>query len=313
MKFVIMSQMAKKLVNIFDVTLRDGIQNLKSVNPPKPIFTSGMKLNILNRLVGAGISQIEFGSNVSHKIIEMTNTKNMVDSFDIYNFNPNVKLCLLVPNYKKYIETFQWKNFKFINNFSLITACSQEFVKANTRMTMQENLIEIDKILMNSGNFRIYVSCCFGCPIEGPTNPAHIDNLRTIINKYSSNPNVSEIVLSDTIGSYDMTQLEEYMGLFKSSGKISLHIHSDTHDKNISQIIQKYLYDIVSIDTSMGNIGGCPTVSKSKIKPNLSTLKVAEIINEIENKQVYNLKEITSLESLVRDVIQSHLNNPPHI
>ena len=63
----------------------------------------------------------------------------------------------------------------------------------------------------------------------------------------------------------------------------------------------------------MGNIGGCPSVEKSKVKPNLSTLKVAEIINGLEEKQIYDVKEIANLESLVKDIIICHTNNPPHI
>ena len=308
-----MSQISKNLVKIFDVTLRDGIQNLKTTSS-KPIFTSGMKLQIMNRLIGANVKQVEFGSNVSLKITEMANTKDVVDSFDVYKPEPDVKLCLLVPNYKKYVETFKWKNSQHINNYSLITACSEGFIKKNTQMTFNQNLEEIDKILHDTNNkFRLYVSCCFGCPIEGQTTSTHLDNLKTIVNKYSSNVNINEIVLSDTIGSYNMNQLDEYMRLYKSSKKISLHIHSDEHDKNIPSIVENYMFDIVSIDTSMGNIGGCPSVEKAKVKPNLSTLKVAEIINGLENKQIYNLKEIAILESLVKDIIRSQLDNPPHL
>lgn len=307
-----MSQNSRKLVKIFDVTLRDGIQNIKRNNIP--IFSPTVKHNIINRLISANIKQIEFGSHVSPKIIEMSNTKEVVGLFNVGEQINGAKLCLLVPNYKKYTDTFNWKGSNFINKYSLITACSEGFINKNTQMTFKQNLEEIDRILENSQkNFRLYVSCCFGCPIEGATNTKHLDNLHLIINKYASNPIIDEIVLSDTIGSYDMAQLDDYMRLYKSSNKISLHIHSDEHDKNIKKIIQKYFTDIISIDTSMGNIGGCPSVDKSKVKPNLSTLKVAEIINEIERKPVYNIKEIASLETLVQNIISSHIYNPPHI
>ena len=307
-----MSQHSRKLIKIFDVTLRDGIQNIKRNNIP--IFSPIVKLNIINRLIGANVKQIEFGSNVSPKIIEMSNTKDVVGSFDIYDRNNGANLCLLVPNYKKYTDTYNWTGSKFINKYSLITACSEGFINKNTQMTFKQNLEDIDRILDNSHkNFRLYVSCCFGCPIEGVTSVKHLNNLHFIINKYASNPLVDEIVLSDTIGSYDMTQLDDYMRLYKSSQKISLHIHSDEHDKNIEKIIQNYFADIISIDTSMGNIGGCPNVEKSKVKPNLSTLRVAEMINEINRTPIYNVKEIAYIDTLVQNIINSHINNPPHI
>jgi isopropylmalate/homocitrate/citramalate synthase len=296
-----MSQNSRKLVKIFDVTLRDGIQNLKRNSP---IFSPSTKLDIINRLINANINQIEFGSNVSPKIIEMSNTKDVLNLFDIHNKNNSANLCLLVPNYKKYVETFNWNGSECISKYSLITACSESFINKNTQMTFNQNLEEIDKILENSRKkFRLYVSCCFGCPIEGVTSTKHLNNLHLIINKYAQNPIIDEIVLSDTIGSYSMSQLDDYMRLYKSSQKISLHIHSDEYDKNIKKIIQNYSSDIISLDTSMGNIGGCPSVEKSKVKPNLSTLKVAEIINEFDNKPIYNLKELASLEMLVHGII----------
>lgn len=299
-----MNKLSNKLVKIFDVTLRDGIQNLKGINS-KPIFTHDTKLYLINQLTKANINQIEIGSNVSPKIIEMLNTQEIINLFAINKSMSNDKFCVLVPNYKKYIETLNWSNSFYINKYSLITACSEGFINKNTKMTFTENLEEIDKILLNTKNkFRLYVSCCFGCPIEGPTTIEHLDNLKKIINKYSHHQSIDEIVLSDTIGSYDMNQLDEYMQLYKSSNKISLHIHSDEHDKNIPIIIKKYLFDIVSIDTSLGNIGGCPNVEKKKIKPNLSTLTVAKIINDLESKQIYNIEELTNLETIVKDIIE---------
>ena len=66
---------------------------------------------------------------------------------------------------------------------------------------------------------------------------------------------------------------------------------------------EKYGDQLVSIDTSLGNLGGCPSVNSSKLKPNLSTLKVAYLINQITKKQVYDIDEILDLENLVRTTI----------
>ena len=98
-----MAKVFNNLVKICDVTLRDGIQGLKSKSG-KPIFNSSIKLNIMNRMNLAGIQNIEFGSNVSTKITEMSNTQEVVNSFD--HFAPSSNLYILVPNYKKYKEQF---------------------------------------------------------------------------------------------------------------------------------------------------------------------------------------------------------------
>lgn len=294
----------KNFVKICDVTLRDGIQGLKS-KTGNPIFSYSQKLHIMNRLNHAKVNKIEFGSNVSSKLIEMANTSEVVKNLGMFSPNKDTNLYLLLPSYKKYIEVCEWYNYyDMVSHNSLITACSESFVKKNTNMSLEDSWHEIDRILEDSSKkARIYISTCFGCPIEGKITPTHIRNIESIFKRYSSNPKVEEIVISDTIGSYDMTQLNEYMKLFSSTGKVSLHIHSTPDDRNISDILNTWYQQLVCIDTSMGNIGGCPNVEKHKIKPNLSTYQIAMILNSIAKQEMYNLDEIKCLESLVSDRI----------
>ena len=288
----------RNFVRICDVTLRDGIQNLKSTNT---IFSKNLKNDIIYRLNNSNITNIEFGSNVSHKIKEMANTKDVLQSMNFDNLKSN--LFLLVPNYNKFEELNNWTNINKVNRISLITACSETFVKKNTNMSLNENFDQIDKILNSSSDkkFRIYISTCFGCPFEGTINKSHLKNIDLIFDRFSQHEKTDEIVISDTIGSYDMDQLHQYIKNYNLSNKLSLHIHSHTEDMNIKKIIEKYGDQLVSIDTSLGNLGGCPNVVSSKLKPNLSTLKVAYLINQITGKQVYDIDEILDLENLVRE------------
>jgi hydroxymethylglutaryl-CoA lyase len=290
----------RNFVKICDVTLRDGIQNLKSTNT---IFSKNLKNDIIYRLNNSNISNIEFGSNVSHKIKEMINTKDVLQSMNFDNLKSN--LFLLVPNYNKYEELNSWVNISKVNRISLITACSETFVQKNTNMSLKENLDQIDKILNSSNDkkFRIYISTCFGCPFEGIINDTHLKNIDLIFNRFSHYDKTHEIVISDTIGSYDMDQLHHYVKNYNSTNKLSLHIHSYSEDMNIKKIIENYGDELVSIDTSLGNLGGCPSVSSAKLKPNLSTLKVAYLINQITGNQVYDIDEILDLENLVRTTV----------
>jgi hydroxymethylglutaryl-CoA lyase len=294
---------SNKFVRICDVTLRDGIQNLKSF---KTIFSKNLKNDIIYRLNNSNITNIEFGSNVSHKIKEMINTKDVLQSMNFDNLKSN--LFLLVPNYNKYEELNNWTNIDKINRISLITACSETFVQKNTNMSFNENLEQIEKILNSSNNkkFRIYISTCFGCPFEGTINDLHLKNIDLIFNRFGHHKKTEEIVISDTIGTYDMDQLYQYIKSFNSTNKLSLHIHSHSEDLNLRNIIEKYGDQLLSIDTSLGNLGGCPNVVSSKLKPNLSTLKVAYLINQITGNELYDTDEILNLENLVRTTITSN-------
>ena len=299
-----MTKLINNFVKVCDVTLRDGIQNLKSSNN-NPIFSTSIKNNIINKLVNANIKNIEFGSNVSHKITEMINTKQVLESIE-YNKLHNLNLFLLVPNYNKFQELDKWNNINYVNRISLITACSNTFIQKNTNMTFNENLDQIDKTLTlpsHGKKFRIYISTCFGCPFEGSINKLHINNINKIFNRFSTNDKVDEIVISDTIGNYDMMQLNQYIQAFKLTKKLSLHIHSDSEDPNIQKIIEKYGDQLISMDTSLGNLGGCPSVVSSKLKPNLSTLKVAQIINNSMGTTIYNTDALLDLEILVKNIL----------
>lgn len=290
------------IVKICDVTLRDGIQNLKS-NNNNPNIPLNKKIQLIQLFGESNINRIEIGSNVSHKIIEMKNTHELVS---VLESKPKSNYYLLVPNYKKYLETINWSNIQSISHLSLITACSESFIKKNTQMSFNQNIDDINQIIKNLTSnikIRIYISTCFGCPFEGKFNSEHYKNVEKIFDKFVDNDNVEEIVISDTIGSYDMNLLSDYMKTFDSTKKVSLHIHSNPNDSNIKNILEKYIDSLVSIDTSIGNIGGCPSVG-SNVKPNLNTYIVAQYINEIMGQTIYELDKIYHADLL----IQNHFN-----
>jgi hypothetical protein len=91
-----------------------------------------------------------------------------------------------------------------------------------------------------------------------------------------------------------MNQLDEYVKLYKSTNKLSLHIHSHPEDSNIKTIIEKYGSHLVSIDTSLGN---------------LSTLKVAQIINQVMNESIYDTDELFELEFFVKKSLKERQTN----
>lgn len=285
---------------ICDVTLRDGIQNLKTKSQ---IFSVGDKINIIERLLKSNLPNIEFGSNVSHKITEMKNTNDVIKQLPYFPVKP--KLYLLVPSYKKFIETKKWDEINKVKYLSLITASSETFIRKNTNMSITENFEEIHGILKNTDlHCRIYISTCFGCPFEGSLNKTHQQNIHNIFEQFVDNTKVKEIVLSDTIGNYNLEQVNKYMQMYGSTKKVSLHIHSDEMDPNIPKLLSQHLDELISIDTSLGNVGGCPSVDKKVVKPNLSTLQVATIINQLTKENIYDLDQLQQVDQLVREIIQ---------
>jgi len=281
-----------RIARICDVTLRDGIQALNKGH----IFTPYFKNFVIKNLIKSNITDIEIGANVTPKLVQMANTQEIINRIE---YNPSNNYMVLVPNYEKHIETLKWDPLKNIKTHSLITACSRTFIEKNTRMSFEDNINELDKIIFkkydNPVNYRLYISCCFGCPFEG-YNFEHDLLLYYIIYRY--NNNVSEIVISDTIGTYEQERLDWIVDHFRYTNKLSLHLHSNWNEEQVFNFVKKYVNKFVSLDTSLGALGGCPAIDGKEVKPNLNTVILAKSINKLLNKPYYNIEMLEILNRL---------------
>ena len=117
-----------KSLNLFDVSLRDGLQTWKripSLNEKKSLLHKISKLPNVNK--------IEVGSVVSHKILPQFN-----DSIELYHYTRktynHLTPYLLVPNLKMQEKAL----FSKIENMSFITSISDQFQKKNTNMGLND-------------------------------------------------------------------------------------------------------------------------------------------------------------------------------
>lgn len=302
------------MLKLCDVTLRDGIQNL-----PKFISTS-KKLNIYKHIYNSGIDNIEIGSNVSNKITQMSDLQSVLKGIKLFHYDQTAtkpNLTCLVPSFKKYNEFLSFTGQEYIDTIALITAATNSFTYRNMGgMTIKKSLEEIDTILDYNKKIsipkrvRIYISCCFGCPFIDPSEDPNevkkviINNTIDIINRYSSNPFVYEIIISDTIGKYDELMLNNVLMNIdnKSFSKIGIHLHISNTD--VSKVLISTLSkNIKLLDVSHSYIGGCPSIDDNKkIKSNLNIIDLLDITRKLGfkdnidiDKVIYNNKFINNL------------------
>ena len=280
-----------RLARICDVTLRDGIQSLNKGYVFSPYF----KNFVIKNLSKSNIYNIEYGANVTSKLIQMANTKELISHIEKKPYN---NLMMLVPNYEKHIEALEWDKNRITRTHSLITACSRTFIERNTKMSFEDNIKELDKIIFRQYNnpvsYRLYISCCFGCPFEN-YNHEHNILMNNIIDRYHKS--VNEIVISDTIGSYEEGRLDWIVKNFSYTNKLSIHLHNNWNEEQIYNFIIKYGFKFYAIDTSLGTLGGCPAVD-GKVKPNLNTVLVAKAFNRLLGGPYYNIEMLKILNKL---------------
>ena len=260
-----------KMLKLFDVTLRDGLQSTSK------IYNLIEKKEILQNIILKRPQAIEIGSIVSSKILpQMNNSLELYQEAKEYNIvlGNSIDLYLLIPNLKG-LEVASMNN---VNKFSFITSVSDSFQKKNIGKTLVETkgqlrqMIENDIITSNT-KIKLYISCITDCPIQGKIGYTKI--IDEILYYYYSYENLDELCLSDTCGTlqYDKFKLiiKELEKRQVNLGKFSLHLHNQENKQNIQDIILyamkkgMYRFDV----SYMPELGGC-SVTMKNTKGNLS-------------------------------------------
>ena len=187
--------MANK-INVLECGPRDGWQNLKQM------LTFDQKMDLIDRMFDAGVTQMEVTSFVSPKAIPQ-----MADAADVAKAciekHPDATLYALVPNFRGVENAFN----AGIRSVSYVISVSESHNKANIRRTHEESLAELQKIMDTYPQMNICVALAtvFGCPFEGiPPIQKPVDFAKRVYDM-----GIRSICLADTIGIADPHQVRE--------------------------------------------------------------------------------------------------------
>ena len=284
-------------VTPFDVTLRDGLQSL-DIEEQKD-FTTNTKKNLYDFIVkNYNPRNIEIGSCVNNtKVLPI-----FKDTEDLFkSINDNKNKYILVPNQDQLLNALKFG----ATNFSFITSVSNSFQVKNTKLTKQENLINLNNMLhllddypnikidiensqvtqvFPNYNIKLYVSCINECPIEGKIP---INTIVSELHKLSG-MKFDKICLSDTCGTLTHSDFSQIIGMLYEIGvdtdKFTLHLHvKPEREDEIENIFHTALdYGIEEFDVSYLKSGGCSVTidkDKDKITPNMSYEQYYKFLN----------------------------------
>lgn len=248
----------------FDVSLRDGIQSMKtkiSLSDKKQIYSTLTKLH--------NPPSIEVGSLVSHKVLPI-----FADSIEFYNHcvvnNKKSDNYLLVPNSDKLNDAINIPCY----NLSFISSVSNSFQLKNTKRSLEDTKKDIlnmmyildDNFKTPNAKVKLYLSCINHCPIEGK-----IDNQKIIdeIKWYYNNIKPNILCLSDTCGSLndnDFTEIIDKCKIPYTSFGIHLHYDEQNEEEAIKILRSSFERNIKHIDVSFVENGGCSVTIKNPKK-----------------------------------------------
>jgi isopropylmalate/homocitrate/citramalate synthase len=240
--------MIPRRVTVVEVGPRDGLQNEKT-----PVSVPD-RVTFCEKLLQAGLHVVEAGAFVSPKWVPQ-----MAGSGEVLRHvrrREGVKLPVLVPNRKGYEAALD----AGAREIAVFTAASETFNRKNINATIDESFQRFAEFLPEARRdglwVRGYVSTCFGCPYEGPVDPARVVAVCARLREAGCD----EISVGDTIGVAVPTQVTDVMGRLKAAlplETLAVHFH-DTRGTALANVLAALQEGIAIVDSSAGGLGGCP-------------------------------------------------------
>jgi hydroxymethylglutaryl-CoA lyase/(R)-citramalyl-CoA lyase len=233
-------------VELCDVGPRDGLQNDPTDLDPE------VRAELVVRLAGAGLPRIEAASFVNPaRVPRMAGAEEVLAALP-----PEVlaKASALVLNLRG-LERAQAAQVPEVH---YAFACTESFNEKNAGATVEQGVatgLEVVAGAARSGQrASVTIGAAFGCPYEGPVDPARVVELAGRL----ADAAPDEIVLADTIGVATPGQVSRLVRDVADLGRpVGVHLHN-TRGTGLANAWAALEAGAGSLDASVGGIGGCP-------------------------------------------------------
>jgi hydroxymethylglutaryl-CoA lyase len=236
-------------VGIYEVGPRDGLQN------EAEFVATPTKLELIARLVAAGLGRVEVASFVSPSWIPQ-----LADGDELAAAlppSPHAIYGALVPNERGY-ERFRVSGR--IQIAATFISASETHNQKNVNCSIAEQLERFKPVFERARAdgiaVRAYVSTVCGCPYEGKVALSSVVALTREIFACGA----SEVSLGDTIGIGFPDQVRELVLAVAREmpiDRIALHLH-DTYGRALANAWAGYEAGVRNFDSSLAGLGGCP-------------------------------------------------------
>lgn len=242
-----------RAIEIVEVGPRDGLQNDPVLMP------TDVKLEFIDRLIGAGVKRMEAASFVHPKLVPA-----MADSEAIMAQVPRgkgVRYIGLALNERGMRRALDAK----CDEVNFVMVASEGFGKRNQNATPEETADLFDKIAVLAHDdgvpVSVTISVAFGDPFDGEVP---VDRVAMLAGRAAAAGAV-EIALGDTIGVANPWDVRERIDAVRAAApdaRLRLHFHN-TRNTAMANIYAAVEAGVDVIDASVGGIGGCPFAPKA--------------------------------------------------
>jgi hydroxymethylglutaryl-CoA lyase len=237
-----------RAVKIVEVGPRDGLQNEKQ---PVPAAT---KIDLVNRLSGAGFPNIESTSFVSPKWVPQ-----MADAAEVMagiTRRPGTIYSVLTPNLKGFEAALAARADEIV----IFGAASEAFSQRNINCSIAESIARFEPVARAAKGhglrLRGSISCALGCPYQGEVL---VTSVVDVVQRFAA-LGCDEIDIADTIGVGTPKRTREIFAAVTKvfpRERLSGHFH-DTYGQALANIYASLLEGIEIFHASVAGLGGCP-------------------------------------------------------
>jgi hydroxymethylglutaryl-CoA lyase len=235
-------------VQIVEVGPRDGLQNEKSQVP------TATKVELINQLAAAGLTQIEAASFVSPKWVPQ-----LADGAEVMRLierPTGVSYSALVPNMKG----FETALAAGVAEVVIFTSASEAFSQKNINCSIAESFARFAPVARAAKEHELKlrgsVSCALGCPYQGKISIAAVADVVRRLRELGCDI----IDIADTIGVGTANRVKEVIrGAAEEFPVQSLagHYH-DTYGQALANVLASLEVGLATFHSSVAGLGGCP-------------------------------------------------------
>lgn len=263
--------------------LRDGLQTLPRILPLE------MKLDFINRLIGAGLRRLQVTSFVHPKWVPA-----MADAEQLCASLPQtdgVELSALVLN-NKGVERAAQAGIRLV---AASISASNTHSQKNANKTLSAARQEFKQMVALARQHHISVrggiQCVFGCRYEGAIDEAVVYD----ITKHHLDCGVEEMAFADSTGMGNPAQMKRMLPrLLELCGSVpvSLHLHN-TENKGYANLVAALDCGVRQFDTAFGGLGGCPFIQGAT--GNIATEDTVHLLHQMGYATGINMEAVASI------------------
>lgn len=275
------------MIELCEVGPRDGIQN------EKVLLTTGQKVEMIERAIGAGVRKVEAVSFVNPKVVpQMADAETVVDQLEKREGTEIAGLVLSSSGIDRALDTS-------IDRLHATLAVSDTFNKKNARRTTKEGITELTRALQplqGERPFTAVLATSFGCPYEGEVTEKQVVQAAESFVKAGAD----SVVLADTTGMANPASVKErVVSVQKAIGQdipLGLHFHN-TRGLGLANVLAGYEAGITRFDASVGGLGGCPFAPKA-----VGNVSSEDMVHMFEEMGIHTGVDLDKMIALARQM-----------